>query len=1422
MKTSSMKKIVTVMIILLLCACVLFGYFKQDNNSLEAQAVSNEEVDAVSDEQLENYFRYIGTAAAVDRVDGNYELVRATSDDIITEFVSKNLFYTLGSNSEIKDNYGYFIITKSYNNVGYLSTVLVFQIETLSNFELTIDRVIVTIKPLFEYRYLCVKGVGVINIGSESVEYNTSDYCVFPFPTFVSGSIYYNQVTDYYLKDVSFAASLYNQQHLNVGDDGYNADEDYGAFFTALDYEYNGIYRQYGDFPVEDSFSLGLDLFNVIVGVMPNIKTFAAIGEVLTQIGKILVIPTTIEDGISFVQGLKSFVEGDIVNVDKKVTTQCYYTKREDQLAHYKDDEGRPTLTKIAAVTCNTDQEQSVWYGVGNFARAYFTVNHGKNSYADANYTRFVDNIALKIVDVSNDEVVETVSGVVFTPLYNPEVKTSKLGFVGDVYMLPEGEDYFEFETQFASDYSISINLSSDADVYVNGVKYTGKNFEISQYLEENSVCSIVFSGNELGLSGNVFISPKNFAETFSIGANETFLVEALLYGVKELSVSNSNVAIADIFIAQNGNLISYDDFGEINENDTLSYPFEIGTYYILLKNTSTQTVSTSLTIDDVPSLNLGNNDDVTLQSNNLNYFRVRVETNANYILTVANTVGQNFDFKAITSDFNTLNTIVYNNMFKVQLTDNEDYYIGIKTGVCESQAKIIFADSKTAYDWKISGGEFGQNGQFVSDVGQASHFEIERGNTYTIEFYVNGIRLDTTFSIDNPDTHWGLYDINFDQNNGVLTIPDNCPIGGNGIVIRALQSFEYDTEYAYSLTLVPVGDVEILAASITNDDDIRLDVTVPRFVFRVDYEINILNSTRKNLYFTFTDVDQDKNRTSISILSFIESLNNLGPATATIKIICLHYYNALGNVEYADCLYIVTTPNMFGSVSEPYEISCERHLNNIRYATDADYVLNEDIVCSSTWVPIPTFSGTIDGRAHDIEISNNNISANTYYGLIIYNYGTLVSIHIIPNFKTVAGVGSGTVSIGSVCAVNHGRVERCYIENGKATTDIYIRYWNVYFGGVVGTNYGMIDRCVNKATIRGNCVNFGGIVGGNVEGATIYSCSNYGNIYAETLDTISASVGGIVGLASEGSIISMPYNSGNILFDANNSDYGVTVYIGQIAGRMCSADKISDALCDGSAQIKPGIFVKSYMADEMVGYYFEPVDTGESSCISAGTFITLADGSQVPVESLTGNEMLLVWNMYTGRFDVAPILCIDSDPLSLYEVIRLSFSDGTTVDVISEHGFFDVDLNKYVYLDEHAADYIGHCFLKQGTDGMVQVTLEDVSIVRESTAAYSPVTYGHLCYFVNGMLSMPGGIDGLFNIFEVDGETMMYDAEAMAADIEKYGLYTYEELNALVPVPEVMFDAVNGQYLKVAVGKGIITIEQIGELVERYADLFE
>ena len=182
----------------------------------------------------------------------------------------------------------------------------------------------------------------------------------------------------------------------------------------------------------------------------------------------------------------------------------------------------------------------------------------------------------------------------------------------------------------------------------------------------------------------------------------------------------------------------------------------------------------------------------------------------------------------------------------------------------------------------------------------------------------------------------------------------------------------------------------------------------------------------------------------------------------------------------------------------------------------------------------------------------------------------------------------------------------------------------------------------------------------------------------------------------------------------------------------------------------------------------------------------------------------------------------MDSEEEAEFDIVHLYFSDGTDVKVIYEHGFWDYDLNEYVYLDRYAEKYIGHTFAKQNGDELAKVQLTDVVIETETTTAWSPVTAGHLCYFVNGMLSMPGGVGGLFNIFEVDPETMTYDPEAMQRDIETYGLFTYEEMNEIVPLPLEMFETCGGAYLKVSIGKGNMTIDDLIYMVNRYRSFFE
>ena len=167
--------------------------------------------------------------------------------------------------------------------------------------------------------------------------------------------------------------------------------------------------------------------------------------------------------------------------------------------------------------------------------------------------------------------------------------------------------------------------------------------------------------------------------------------------------------------------------------------------------------------------------------------------------------------------------------------------------------------------------------------------------------------------------------------------------------------------------------------------------------------------------------------------------------------------------------------------------------------------------------------------------------------------------------------------------------------------------------------------------------------------------------------------------------------------------------------------------------------------------------------------------------------------------------------------VIYLTFSDGTRIGVITDHAFFDRDLNKYVYInEENAAEYIGHKFVQVQSEGgefvSGEVVLTGVEVVEEFVRRFSPIS-GLINVVTGGLLSFTevineeGPIHGAINIFEFD-ENMKYDEEKMQADIEKYGLYTYEDFKDYMSYEE--FISFPWAYFKVAVGKGNLTWEDI------------
>ena len=152
----------------------------------------------------------------------------------------------------------------------------------------------------------------------------------------------------------------------------------------------------------------------------------------------------------------------------------------------------------------------------------------------------------------------------------------------------------------------------------------------------------------------------------------------------------------------------------------------------------------------------------------------------------------------------------------------------------------------------------------------------------------------------------------------------------------------------------------------------------------------------------------------------------------------------------------------------------------------------------------------------------------------------------------------------------------------------------------------------------------------------------------------------------------------------------------------------------------------------------------------------------------------------------------------------------------INEHGIYDLDLNKYVNIDHvNYADYIGHRFVSVDTNGNIGVKkLIDVVTVCESGYKYDIVTNGTLNYVAEDTLSVTHVLVDVINSFEF-GENMMYDQAKMLADIEKYGLYDFDDWNEYCDYS--VFEQYNIPVMKVGISKGLYTKEYIIGLINTY-----
>ncbi len=231
---------------------------------------------------------------------------------------------------------------------------------------------------------------------------------------------------------------------------------------------------------------------------------------------------------------------------------------------------------------------------------------------------------------------------------------------------------------------------------------------------------------------------------------------------------------------------------------------------------------------------------------------------------------------------------------------------------------------------------------------------------------------------------------------------------------------------------------------------------------------------------------------------------------------------------------------------------------------------------------------------------------------------------------------------------------------------------------------------------------------------------------------------------------------------------------------------------------------------------------TKDGTCIVEGTLITMADGTQKPVEDLTKDDIVLTFNHTTGQYEPRGLNFIahQDDAASLHRIVNLVFSDGTTLRIVASHSLFDLTLRKYVSIEEgNMTEFIGHSFNKVDVQaGQFEnraVTLVSAYITEECVRVFSPTSEMNINIVAEGLLTLsriPYGAEELLNMFDFD-ENMKYDEEKMKADIKTYGVYTYDDFKDYMTYEEFINSPV--PYLKVGVGKGLVTFEQIIKLLE-------
>ena len=193
--------------------------------------------------------------------------------------------------------------------------------------------------------------------------------------------------------------------------------------------------------------------------------------------------------------------------------------------------------------------------------------------------------------------------------------------------------------------------------------------------------------------------------------------------------------------------------------------------------------------------------------------------------------------------------------------------------------------------------------------------------------------------------------------------------------------------------------------------------------------------------------------------------------------------------------------------------------------------------------------------------------------------------------------------------------------------------------------------------------------------------------------------------------------------------------------------------------------------------------------CFTEGTLVTLADGSTKPIEDVTYDDLLLVWDFDRGEFSYSyPVWIAEGGTYNNYYLMK--FDDGSEVEIVLSHRLFDVDGLSFEKSIDAIYSQVGDRFFRQtidenGNPKITTPTCISIEKINESCKYYNMVTSQSLNFFANGFLGATG-VANMYTFEKTDDGRYIHNQEQLQDTKYNGDVFAYDMFDSSIVPYEI------------------------------------